>query len=60
MYYQVLEQSKGQDQSKQPSVYIVEDVELMHFIHDNLRSDNVLIFSEFPARNLYTESNIQD
>lgn len=59
-YYQVLEQS-GSDQSvKAPQVYVVEDGELLHFLHENMRSDNVLVFRDFPERNLYTLSNTED
>lgn len=59
-YFQVVKQPKQQDQQRIPEIYIVEDAEINHFIHENLRSDCVLVFSEFPARNLYTLANNED
>ncbi|WGL30867.1 hypothetical protein [Dipodfec virus UOA04_Rod_446] len=61
MYFQVVKQPKTQGQTPaQPEVYVVEEGELMHFLHENLRPDVVLVFTEFPERNLYTLSNDKD
>lgn len=59
-YYQVLEQPSVEKPVSTPQVYVVEDEELLHFLHENMRSDNVLIFRDFPERNLYTLSNTAD
>lgn len=61
IFYQVVKQPKVQGQSpSQPELYVVEDAELSHFLHENLRPECVLIFSELPARNLYTLANNED
>lgn len=61
IYYQVVKQPKVQGQNPtQPELYVVENGELEHFLHENLRPDCVLIFSEMPTRNLYTLANYED
>jgi hypothetical protein len=46
----------------EPVVYVVEEAELLHFLHENLKpsSGNVLVFDSFPEENLYLLSNDKD
>lgn len=59
MYYKVLRQSKDA-QNAQPELFIVEDAELQHFLHEQKSDNSVLIFDEIDARNLYLLSNSED
>lgn len=56
VYYQVAKQSKT-NREAQAELFVVEDEELQHFLHEQLSQDSVLIFSEMPARNIYTLAN---
>lgn len=58
-YYQVAKQSKT-NREAQPEMFVVEDEELTHFLHEQLTSDSVLVFTEMPARNIYTIANDVD
>lgn len=59
MYYQVAKQVQGAKDAA-PELFIVEDGELNHFLHENMRAGVVLLFTEFPDKNLYTLSNDKD
>lgn len=45
-----------------PEVYVVEEAELLHFLHENAKpnSNSVLLFDVFPEENLYLLSNDKD
>ena len=60
MLYLVQKQSKQPKQGEMPDVYIVEDKELNHFLHEQSGPNHVLLFNDFPERNLYTVSNHKD
>lgn len=64
MLFKVLKHAKNNDPQRpsEPVVYIVEEAELLHFLHENLKpsSGNVLVFDSFPEENLYLLSNDKD
>lgn len=64
MLFKVLKHAKNNDPQRQsePVVYIVEEAEVLHFLHENLKlsSGNVLLFDSFPEENLYLLSNDKD
>lgn len=64
MLFKVLKHAKSNDPQRpvEPVVYIVEEAELLHFLHENLKpsSGNVLVFDSFPEENLYLLSNDKD
>lgn len=64
MLFKVLKHAKNNDPQRpvEPVVYIVEEAELLHFLHENLKpsSGNVLVFDSFPEENLYFLSNDKD
>lgn len=64
MLFKVLKHVKSNDPQRpvEPVVYIVEEAELLHFLHENLKpsSGNVLVFDSFPEENLYLLSNDED
>ena len=64
MLFKVLKHSKPQDPQRpmEPEIYVVEEGELMHFLHENLKpgSNSVLVFDNFPEGNLYLLSNDKD
>lgn len=64
MLFKVLKHAKNNDPQRpaEPVVYVVEEVELLHFLHENLKpsSGNVLVFDSFPEENLYLSSNDKD
>jgi hypothetical protein len=55
---------KNQDPNRpsEPVIYVVEEGEIEHFLHENLKpgSGNVLIFDRMPEENLYLFSNDKD
>lgn len=59
MFYKVLKQQK-EAQNVQPELFIVEDAELMHFLHEQQSDNSVLIFDEMSDRNLYLVTNNND
>lgn len=59
MYYKVLKQNKA-EQNVPAELFIVEDAELQHFLHEQKSDNSVLIFDEIDARNLYLLSNDKD
>lgn len=59
MYYKVLKQAKDA-QNVPAELFIVEDAELQHFLHEQKSENSVLIFDEIDARNLYLLSNSED
>lgn len=64
MLYKVLKQNKVQDPQRpaEPVIFVVEESELMHFLHENLKPSSgvVLLFDTFPDENLYLLSNDKD
>lgn len=64
MLFKVLKHAKNNDPQRpaEPVVYVVEEAELLHFLHENLKpsSGNVLVFDSFPEENLYLSSNDKD
>ena len=64
MLFKVLKHAKNNDPQRpvEPVVYVVEEAELLHFLHENLKpsSGNVLVFDSFPEENLYLLSNDKD
>lgn len=64
MLFKVLKHAKNNDPQRpaEPVVYVVEEAELLHFLHENLKpsSGNVLVFDSFPQENLYLVSNDKD
>lgn len=64
MFFKVAKHRKAQNPNEQvePELFIVEEAELPHFLHENLKpgSPDVLIFDSIPAQNLYLVSNDQD
>lgn len=60
IFYKVAKQSKSQEQGRQPELFLVEDSELSHFLHEQMDQNSVLVFDEMPIRNLYTEVNQED
>lgn len=64
MLFKVLKHAKNNDPQRpvEPVVYVVEEAELLHFLHENLKpsSGNVLVFDSFPVENLYLSSNDKD
>jgi hypothetical protein len=64
MLFKVLKHAKNNDPQRpaEPVVYVVEEAELLHFLHENLKpsSGNVLVFDSFPEENLYLTSNDKD
>lgn len=64
MLFKVLKHPKTQDPQHpmDPEVYVVEEAELLHFLHENARpnSNSVLLFDVFPEENLYLLSNDKD
>lgn len=64
MLFKVLKHAKNNDPQRpvEPVVYVVEEAELLHFLHENLKpsSGNVLVFDSFPKENLYLLSNDKD
>lgn len=59
MYYKVLKQIKN-SQDSAPELFIVEEGELNHFLHEQLSEKCVLVFDGIDARNLYLLSNDKD
>lgn len=55
MYYKVLKQQKPVQgaQPAEPTLFIVEEEELNHFLHEQNEANCVLVFDEIPSRNLY-------
>lgn len=64
MLFKVAKHIKTQAPNRptEPVIYVVEEEELLHFLHENLKpsSGNVLIFDTFPQENLYLLSNDKD
>lgn len=64
MLFKVLKQNKNADPQRphEPVLYIVEQGEIEHFLHENLKpgSGNVLVFDSMPEENLYLLSNDKD
>lgn len=64
MLFKVAKHSKSNDPQRpqEPVIYVVEESELPHFLHENLKpsSGNVLVFDSFPEENLYLLSNDKD
>lgn len=60
VYYKVAKHLKGVEQKQEPELFIVEDAELSHFLHEQDSSHCVLIVDEIPARNLYLLANNED
>ena len=64
MLFKVAKHSKSNDPQRpqEPVIYVVEEGELLHFLHENLKpsSGNVLVFDSFPEENLYLLSNDKD
>lgn len=60
IYYKVAKQSKSAQQNTPAEIFIVEQGELEHFLHEQLSADCILIFDEMPLRNLYTLINDAD
>ena len=64
MLFKVLKHPKVQDPQRpvDPEIYVVEEAELLHFLHENARpgSNCVLVFDTFPEGNLYLLSNDKD
>lgn len=64
MLFKVAKHSKSNDPQRpqEPVIYVVEESELLHFLHENLKpsSGNVLVFDSFPEENLYLLSNDKD
>lgn len=58
-YYQVAKQDVTAQGAK-PEIYVVAENNINHFLHEQLSANSVLIFSEFPERNLYTDENQAD
>lgn len=64
MLFKVAKHSKSNDPQRpqEPVIYVVEEGELLHFLHENLKpsSGNVLVFDSFPEENLYLLLNDKD
>lgn len=64
MLFKVAKHSKSSDPQRpqEPVIYVVEEGELLHFLHENLKpsSGNMLVFDSFPEENLYLLSNDKD
>lgn len=60
MLFQVLKQFKNANQDVKPALFVVEEGELTHFLHENTKDGAVLIFEKFPEENLYLLSNDKD
>lgn len=58
-YYQVAKQDVTAQGAK-PEIFVVAETEINHFLHEQLSSNVVLVFSHFPERNLYTIENQED
>lgn len=62
MFFKVLKTPKQQpaNQQVEPEIFIVEEEELLHFMHEQLSPSSVLVFDAMNTRNLYTVSNHED
>lgn len=64
MLFKAMKHAKNNDPQRpsEPVVYVVEDSEILHFLHENLKpsSGNVIVFDSFPEENLYLVSNDKD
>ncbi|MCZ2845436.1 MAG: hypothetical protein O2U61_02900 [Candidatus Bathyarchaeota archaeon] len=63
MFYKVLKQTKqapGSQIQTEPELFIVQDVELEHFLHEQENNNSILVFDSISERNLYLLSNDAD
>lgn len=62
MFFKVLKTLKQQpaNQQQEPEIFIVEEDELIHFLHEQLSPSTVLVFDAMNVRNLYTVANHED
>ena len=63
MIFKVLKTMKQQPangQQAEPEIFIVEECELTHFLHEQLSPNCVLVFDRMESRNMYTLVNTED
>lgn len=63
MFFKVLKTLKHQPangQASEPEIFIVEESELTHFLHEQLSPTHVLVFDRMESRNMYTLVNTED
>lgn len=63
MIFKVLKtpkQQPGNGQQVEPEIFIVEEAEISHFLHEQLSPNFVLVFDRMEGRNMYTLQNFED